>query len=325
MSFCWAWIFVIIGARGRGKTYACKKWLLSGWLFKREKFVILRDTLNECEVIAQDNGVRFWGDVLDDKKFKSKDIKIKMTSTSVFINDELAGYVMPSSLFHLFKGSQYQDCKRVLYDEFIRENSVRYNGDRALQFLNTLMTVARYRTDFKIVLTANALNKGDTILADIFQFQINKFGIYKNKQKGVVLDYTPNSEEFEQYQRSGNVYKLIKGTRYEANLIGNEFVNDDTRIFYDKRKPCSLFGIYHGRDGAVRIYQSKDGDDWYCGNDINPKTAIYMRYAFDVKYTNSQISLGEPSDKKFLQELYKNNLIKFENSYILEMFKNIIK
>lgn len=325
LSYCWAWLYVVIGARGRGKTYGAKKWLLNGWIYNKEQFCIVRDTLDECEIIAKDNGERFWGDVLMDKKYKDKNIKIEMTKDSVYINNELAGFVMPASLFHKFKGSQYQKVKRLLYDEFIREKNTRYNGNRAIQFLNTLMSVARYRK-IKVILTANALDKGDTLLVDVFGINITKFGIYKHKDKGVVLDYARNSKEFEEYQKNGDVYRLIKGTRYENNLIYNQFIEDNTSMFYDKRKPCDLFGIYYSGkyDTFVRIYQSKDGDNYYCGADTNPNTANYMRFTFDLKYADHRISFADSKEKKHLQILYQNNLIKFENSFILNVFKDIL-
>lgn len=326
-SYIWAWIFIVIGARGRGKTYGAKKWLLSGWLYKKQQFLILRDTQDECEIIAKDGGERFWGDVLNDKKFKNKNIKIEMTKDSVYINGELAGFIMPATLFSKFKGSQYNKVKRVLYDEFIREKQTRYNGNRALQFLNTLITVGRSRTDFKIVLTANALDKGDTLLVDVFNIIIDKFGIYKRKNKGVVLDYAENSEEFKQYQKSGNIYKLLQGTRFEDNLIDNQFVDDNTSMFYSTRKPCDLFGIYYnGReDTFVRVYQSKDGSEYYCSKDTNPNGVNYMRFTFDIKYANHRIRLADNKEKKLLIEMYQNNLLKFENSFILRVFKDIIK
>lgn len=325
-SYTWAWIIIVIGARGRGKTYGAKKWLLSGWIYHNIQFCIIRDTLDECKTIAKDNGERFWGDVLEDKKFKHKEIKIEMTCDSVYINGVLAGYIMPASLFAKFKGSQYQKVKRVLYDEFIREKQVRYNGNRPLQFLNTLMSVGRFRNDFKIILTANALDKGDTLLVDVFNININDFGIYKRKSKGVVLDYARNSEEFKKYQQGGNFYKLIKGTRFENNLIDNQFVEDNTSMFYLNKKPCDLFGIYYsGRnDVFVRLYESKDGDTYYCGSDTNPNTANYMRFTFDLKYANHRINFADREELKKLQLLYQNHLIKFENSFILNVFKDIL-
>ena len=124
MSYPWAWLILLIGARRRGKTFSCKKWLLSGWLYHKEQFVILRYTDEECKELAKDNGEKFWGDVLDKcKKFKG--FKIEMTSRLVTINGEVAGYVMPVSLFHKFKGTQYEKTKRILFDEFIPEDTTR--------------------------------------------------------------------------------------------------------------------------------------------------------------------------------------------------------
>lgn len=326
LSLTWAWLIILIGARGRGKTYACKKWLLIGWWYRHEKFIILRDSEDECDNLCIENGITFWGDVILDKKFKDKNITIINRKRCVYINGELAGYIMPVALFYKFKGNQYQDVKRVLYDEFIREKQVRYNGDRAIQFLNTLMTVARYRNDFKIILTGNALDKGDTLISDIVGFKINEFKLYKNKSKGVVLDYIPNSIEFDKYQQSGKVYNLIKGTRYEANLIGNKFSNDQSDIYYDKKEPCDLFGIYYDRDGeSIRIYESKKSDLFYCSKDFNKNTVNYMRYTFDIHIASHKIRLANNDEKKRLKELFENGLIKFENGYILQVFKNIIR
>lgn len=327
LSYQWAWILAVIGARGRGKTYGAKKWLLNGWLYKKEQFIILRDSEDECKIIAQDGGVKFWGDVLDDPKFAGKDIKIEMTKDSVMVNGELAGFVMPASLFYKFKGSQYNKVKRILYDEFIRESQVRFNGNRAIQFLNSIFTIGRFRNDFKIILTANALDRGDTLLVDLFQIVIKDFGIYKRKDKGVILDYVSNSKEFEEYQRNGQAYKLVRGTRFEGNLIGNKFVGDDGGGYFTKKKPCDLYGIYYSKrhDYFVRIYQAKDGSEWYATRDTNPNAVAYMRFTFDLKAVSNRIRMAPSDEKKILQQILSNGLLKFENSFIMEVFKEIIK
>lgn len=327
LSFDWAWIIAVIGARGRGKTYGAKKWLLNGWLYKKEQFIILRDSEDECKTIAKDNGLRFWEDVISDSKYRGKKIDIEMTKDSVTINGELAGFVMPASLFYKFKGSQYNKVKRLLYDEFIRENQVRFNGNRALQFLNSVFTIGRFRNDFKLVMTANALDRGDTLLVDLFAVQIRDFGIYKRREKGVVVDYTPNSKEFVELQKNSQAYKLVKGTRFEANLIGNKFVDDGDNAYFDKRKPCDLYGIYYNaRENAfVRIYLAKDGSEWYACRDVNPNTVAYMRFTFDLGAVTTRIRLAPIEEKKILQNIFAKSLLKFENSYIMKVFKEIIK
>lgn len=323
LSYWWAWLIVIIGARQRGKTYSCQKWLLNGWIKDKTQFAILRDTEAECEELCVDDGMQFWGDVLEIKKFSK--LKITTKGTTIYIDGEVAGYVRPVSMFRKFKGTKYARVKHFLYDEFIREKGARYNGDRAIQFLNTLITMGSLRKDWKIILTANALDKGDTILCDVLKFNLDDFGIYKDRQRGIVLEYVSNNEDFEAYRASSNVYKLLKGTRFEDNLLDNKFADDNTGMFYTKRKPCDLYGIYYSRDNvAVRVYQSRDGEEWYCTRDTNPNTATYMRYTFDMKEKNHRIQYAGKDEQKFLQNLYKNNLIKFENSYILKLYKEII-
>ena len=45
---------------------------------------------------------------------------------------------------------------------------------------------------------------------------------------------------------------------------------------------------------------------------------------FDMKEKNHRIQYAGKDEQKILQNLYKNNLIKFENSYILKLYKEII-
>lgn len=326
MSFTWAWLIMIIGARRRGKTYAVKKWLLNGFLYKGIQFVIFRDTQAECDILCDNNGNEFWGDILT-REPKFANVKLEMKNRIIFINGKLAGYVMPLSAFRKLKGSQYETVKRGLYDEFIRENGARYNGNRTLQFLNSLMTVFSLKSDFKLVFTANALDKGDPFIHDLGGFNIKDFGFYKNKRKGIVLEYVPNSEEFVEYQKKSNVYKLVKGTIYEDNLINNKFSDEEfDGLFYTERKACDLTGIYYDKDGvAVRVYQAKSGDNWYCGPDTNKNSANYMRFTFDVNQVNTRVRLADNKEKQMLKELFANHLILFENKYILNVFKNIIK
>lgn len=324
LSYCWAWLIILIGARRRGKTYSVKKWLLNGWVYKKEQFVIWRDTQDECELICKDDGLEFWGDITSKEK-KFKNLNIKMAKNTIIINNEVAGFVLPVSLYQKFKGTQYEKVKRGLYDEFIREKGIRYNGNRIMQFLNMILTVYSYRKDFKLILTANALDKGDTLLSDILNFKIKEFGLYMNKQKGVILDYIPNNEDFINYQKNGNAYKLIDGTRFADNLIDNKFLDNNEGQFYTTRKSCDLYGIYYNRDDvAIRIYQSRDGSEFYASNDTNPNTANYMRFTFNIKQANNRIRLADNKEKKFLQELFKNNLLFFENKYIMNVFKEII-
>lgn len=327
-SNSWAFIYVEIGARRRGKSYDAYKKVINRFVYHGEQFVILRDTQTECDEIERDNGDRLFGEIINEPKYKRHIKKMEIKAGTIYFNDEIAGFIMPASLFRRFKGTQYNKVKIGLYDEFIPETNTRYNGDRAWQFINSLMSVCSLRKDFKMILTANALNTADTILNDLLGFQIKsgQFGIYKNKNKGVVLEYIPNSKDFVQYQKDSNVYKLIKGTRYETNLLDNQFLNEgDDGMFFTKKPKADLYGIYYHKDGlAVRVYEAQDGQSWYVTQDTNKNTVNYMRYTFDIKQVTNKIKLAENEEKKKLQFLFKNNLIKFENSYILKLFKEII-
>ena len=79
MSFIGFCIYLIIGARGIGKTFSIKKHIIKDFIYKGKQFIIIRDTQEACEELAKDNGATFFGDVCQIvKPFKKLIIEVKM-------------------------------------------------------------------------------------------------------------------------------------------------------------------------------------------------------------------------------------------------------
>ena len=68
-SFSWARIFIVIGARGYGKTFSFKRTIARDKIFDDKDMIILRDTVDAVEKLCNEKGIKFWGDVFSvDKK-----------------------------------------------------------------------------------------------------------------------------------------------------------------------------------------------------------------------------------------------------------------
>lgn len=321
-SFNGLQIYVVIGARGYGKTFASKRKLLKDFKYNKKKFVILRDTTAACEEIVDNNGFKLFNDVFALTPALKNDT-YSTNKNSIFFNDELCGEVMPLSTYYKYKGNAY-NSGWVLFDEFIAEDCQAYRGNRARQFANTLETIIRDKGT-RVILTANALDLGNDIL-ELLGIKITngKHGYYINEDKKVVVFYAPNSSEFEERKKRSISSIITAGTFLDEELNKNIFEGQKCHIF-ERRKPCDLIGIYYNSEGdAVRLYKSKSEGIYYACKDINKNSYAYMRYVFNAKQAGADRQLLDNKARAQLKELLKNNCIQFESNYIFNIFCTIV-
>lgn len=299
-----------IGARRVGKTFNFKKYVLNQVLSKNVKFVWLRDNDNARKELAKNHGAKFFSDC---KKMHLKGkLEGHIEGETIMNGKETIGYLMPSSTFQNFKGNDYDEIKIIVYDEFIPEKTKAKRGDSAWEFINSIYTIASTRNDVKIILLANALDRGDLIL-NFLGIKIKDYGFYIDREKGVCMQYADNSPEFIKQQHNSVVGKLIKGTDYEENLFQSKFA-DDTNLFYDKRPTkCKLFMIAHTGEGSTRIYY-KDKTFYAC-KDFNTNTQPMFRFTNEHRLVTSTVSLVPKTYLDLLKKLYESKSILYDSGF----------
>lgn len=319
----WARIFIVIGARGYGKTFASKRKCLKDYKYNKKRFIILRDTTAACEEICDQGGLKLFQDVFNLPIFKNDTYDIQ--KHTILINGQNAGEVMPLSTYYKYKGNYYNNVGWVLFDEFIEESVQAYRGNRARQFANSLETIIRDNNTTRIILTANALDMGNDILEILgIKIKNGSYGYYHNKAKAVAVYYAPNSVEFEERKRNSISTLITAGTFLDASMNKNIFEGGECVIF-EKRKPCNIHGIYYNLDGeCVRLYKANSDDIFYCCKDINSHSYNYMRYVFTPKQAGKDRLLAESNVRTWLKRLLQNKQIQFESQYLFGVFCSII-
>lgn len=319
-SFSWAKIFGVIGARGYGKTYAIKKKITKDYIFDKKKFTVIRDTIDACEKIAEQKGVKFFGDIFQEHCLSKH--KYSIDGFAISIDNKLAGEIIPLSAYYKYKGNYY-DAENVFFDEFIAEEIQAYRGNRARQFANTVETIVRDR-NARVYLSANALDLGNDILEMLdIHIKNKQYGYYINKQKGVVIYYAPDSQEFLERKQNSISGQMTAGTFLDANLNHNEFESGECEIF-EKRKPCNLYGIYYNNENeCIRLYKSNETNEFYVCKDINSNSYLYMRYVFNAKQMSTNRKYADNDTRKFLQNILFNKQVKFESKYLFGVYCSI--
>ena len=313
-------IMVIVGDRGCGKTYGGNKWVYSRAKYNGEKFVILRDTEEAVKEMTAGGGANMFSALSKDKKFVNDTFEIE--GNKILLNGKHVGYVMAVSTFYKRKGNDYADVVNLIYDEFIPETDQIRLGDDVRKFINSVQNITRHR-QCRLLLLANALDKGNGILELLGFENINDYGFYINKEKKAVLHYVKPNPNFVALKRESLTGLLSSGTRYEANLVDNIFAGNNDFLFTTKPK-CDIIGIYVNSEGvAIRIYEDREGL-YYATKDINPNALLYMRYTFDINVVNTKIKLAPKEHKQFLTDIYANHLVRFESKYIKNQFLSML-
>ena len=323
LSFNQCRIFGCVGARGYGKTYWFKRLITKDFIYDNIKHVVIRDTIEACEKVAEDGGHKFFGDIFSTEKCL-KNHTYNIQGTTITIDDKLAGEIIPMSAYYKYKGNYY-DADDILFDEFIQESVQAYRGNRARQFANTIETIIRARPKARVFMTANALDLGNDILEMLdIHIKNGQFGYYINEEKKVVIYYAPDSEEFKRMKANSISGIITKGTFLDANLNRNEF-EDAGCILFEKRKPCNIYGIYYNNENeCFRLYKSNSANEYYVCKDINANSYSYMRYVFNAKQISANRKYANQDIRKFLSGILFNKQVKFESQYLFGVYCSIV-
>lgn len=317
-------ILVLIGARGFGKTYGGKKYVLKKNFREKKIFVFLRDNELALQEITNNDCLNFLKDVKKDpaiKKFYKNDAEF--SSRLLSINGKPVGYFYATSTYYNLKGNDFSDVDIIVFDEFIKEKGQAQRGNRALAFLNMVETVLRMKTKAKIILTANALDRGDEIL-DILGIKIDKgFGFYVNREKDVCCYYCCNSKKFEEDKMKSISGKLSAGTTYASNLNRNEFSSNDIKLYDERPKGTDLLAIFKDENGArIRLAIGND-NKLYVYNDPNPSGNADIRFVNDIKLVDPNYSLAPPALVEAIVKAHGSKKALFESSRVYNIFISI--
>lgn len=313
-------IVIWIGARRIGKTHGGKKWVLKKvYASDNIKFVWLRDNDEARKKLAQDNGAKFFSDM---KKCNIPNID------SCYIQGETIkgwgrtiGYLMPSSTFQNYKGNDYEDIEYIVFDEFIAEKNTKFNANRAWEIINSIYTVGSTRENVRILMLANALDRGD----DFLQFlgvKIKDYGIYVNREKDVCIHYCDDHPEFRKQRENSVIGKLIKGTEFEENLFNNKFSDDEKQFFDKKPAKSKLLFIAHSLEQSARVYYYDDM--LYVSKDGNLETRGEYRFVSNFKNVNTKLNLIPESFFMALKEAVMNNKVLYQNAFCKGVIYNFL-
>lgn len=322
----WNWV---IGARGCGKTYGCKKYAIQRFLKYGEQFVYVRRYKEELKKIKQ-----FFADIGDE--FPEYEFRVTATDFQMREAQEdenskepwlTIGYFLALSNAITQKSVSYPKVNFIIFDEFILDTGYyHYLPNEVTAFLELYSTIARLR-DVKVYFISNAL----TITNPYFLY----FGLnlpYKSNfwKDGEKLLEIVEDKEFEEAAKQTKFAKLIKDTEYAAYNIENQFLRDNSTFIAAKTvKSKYNFTMYY-QGTAYGIWTDYDSGISYVSYDVDPSALLKFTLSLEDHEPNRRYVKGQfPHVIRVLLKNYQLGLVRFEKinikNKIMEIFKYMVR
>lgn len=309
---------MVIGARRMGKTFTFREQVFNSFLEKGEKFVWMRDNDEARKKLSLNNGANFFKNWQSMRLngFESGEIRGEV----ILINGKTAGYLQPSSTFQNYKGSEYNDITTICYDEFIKELNRNKNANEAWEIINSMYTIMSTRENGRILMTANALDKGNSFLS-VIGLNVKEYGFYINREKSICLHYADNHPKFKEQQKKSIVGRLIVGTSMESNLFDSEFIGESDLYFQKLPSKSKIYIIID--DLSIRIYRAQDC--FYVIEDFNSDSYEGKRYAYDMGQARVGVPYLSKVHRQWIKFAMENNMVLYHTPFIRKKFLDNFK
>ena len=231
---------VIFGERSNGKTYATLKQVLENYFSDGSQFAYIRrwsvdvqpkrmnnlfNAIIEDGYLEKLSGGKFTAIFYRTGRFYLCTYNDK--GKPIYNEEDIIGYAFSLSENEHNKANSYPRVTTIIFDEFLT-NKI-YLPDEFMLFMNTVSTIVRQRTNVKIYMLGNTVNKfcpyfkemGLTNILSMKQGSIDIYTYGDSKLK-VAVEYADSKKKF----KKNNFYfafnnpklKMITGGSWELNI-----------------------------------------------------------------------------------------------------------
>lgn len=278
----------VIGNRGGGKTYGGKKLVINRFKRKGEQFVWVRRYKTEIDTLSD-----FWADI----RGAFPDDELTQKGQSLYINGELAGFLIALSTSMQLKSVAFPRVSTVIMDEFIIDKGrINYLRNEVHVFMELFETIARMRDNVTAVFFGNAIS----IVNPYFDFFgiVPELGRRYTKKAGICVEFYFN-EEFIEHKKKTRYGRLIDKTSYGEYNMRNKFLRDSDSFI--EPRPTSADN---------KMYQFIfDGDKFSLWQDYRMQR-FYIDRTYEKNFGEFRTFVSDPvdmDDKDKSMILFKKN------------------
>ena len=290
----------VIGNRGGGKTYGGKKLVINRFKRKGDQFVWVRRYRTELDTLSD-----FWADI----KNAFPEDELTQQGDKLYINGELAGYLIALSTSMQLKSVAFPLVKTIIMDEFIIDKGrINYLKNEAHVFMELYETIARMRENVTAIFFGNAIS----IVNPYFDFfkVTPELGRRYTKKNGICIEFYFN-EEFIAKKESTKFGQLIKATSYGEYNMKNKFLRDSDSFI--EPRPVTA---------SNKLYQFiLDGERFSLWQDYKYQR-FYIDRNFEANFGEFRTYVSNPID---MDDSDKSMIMLKKNSNIAKRLTQLIE
>lgn len=338
---------VIFGERSNGKTYATLKQVLENYFSDGSQFAYIRrwsvdvqpkrmnnlfNAIIEDGYLEKLSGGKFTAIFYRTGRFYLCTYNDK--GKPIYNEEDIIGYAFSLSENEHNKANSYPRVTTIIFDEFLT-NKI-YLPDEFILFMNTVSTIVRQRTNVKIYMLGNTVNKycpyfkemGLTNILSMKQGTIDLYTYGETKLK-VAVEYADSKKKF----KKNNFYfafnnpklKMITGGAWELNIyphapvkwlpkniIFTYFIDFNDGLFQCEviNKDANVFTYIHEKTTPIK---NPDKDIIYT-LDYNPK----------INYNSNILKpLNEYQNK--ITWFFTHDRVYYQNNEVGDAINNYLK
>lgn len=300
----------VVGHRGCGKTYGCKKWAVKRFLKTGKKFIYLRRYKDE---LKGDEIETFFDALQNDEDLKGHNLWVK--GRRFYCDDAEIGQILFLSVQQSKKSVEYPDYDTIIFDEFIIEKGFqRYLPDEVTKLFNFMDTVFRNRDNCRCICLANAISWVNPYFI-FFKFVPMDAG-YQIAQEGTVLLNVYNNDNYNELKSKTRLAKMVKGTIYEEMAIQNKFRDVNNDFIMKKPKEAKLVLNISWKDKIYGLWYDYKNYVYIVSNKYNKDEKTICYSTKNLKPNMMLITDNKNHINKELKRAVTNNFIFYEDVYI---------
>lgn len=337
---------VIFGERSNGKTYATLKQVLENYFSDGSQFAYIRrwsvdvqpkrmnnlfNAIIEDGYLEKLSGGKFTAIFYRTGRFYLCTYNDK--GKPIYNEEDIIGFAFSLSENEHNKANSYPRVTNIIFDEFLT-NKI-YLPDEFMLFMNTVSTIVRQRTNVKIYMLGNTVNKfcpyfkemGLTNILTMKQGSIDVYTYGETKLK-VAVEYADSKKKF----KKNNFYfafnnpklKMITGGAWELNIyphapvkwrpkniIFTYFIDFNDSLYQCEiiNKDANVFTYIHEKTTPIK---NPDKDIIYT-LDYNPKINYNVNILKPLTDYQNKITWFYTHDRVYYQD---NNVGDAINNYL---------
>lgn len=277
------------GGRGTGKTFGALEYARVHYFETGDRFILLRRLQSQIDLINKPEYSPFKAvDLLRGWEPTTTKSVSKYTS-GFYVGDDCIGYTAALSTFANMRGFDASDCALIIYDEFIPEAHERPLKNELAALLNSYETVNRNRElngkpPVQLLALANANNLGNPIfdglgLVDTVQRMERKGQSWREIRDRGILLVRLDASRISAAKSETALYKLARGTEFEAMSIANRFASLDSwevrAMPINEYRPIAQLG-------DICFYRHKSRPEYYITDKVSGSPPKFADTKMDV-------------------------------------------